>query len=175
LPEKTPILPLVLLVDDNQDDVLLIKRSFARAGLEFPIANVSSGLECMAYLSGEHPYHDRMIYPMPSLVLLDIRMPGTNGFDVLRWIRHQPVFASLRVVVLTSSDDIREVTLAFQLGATSFLVKPLDFWYATQLCRSLRSCLQFPEVPHSNKSTGLRSVSGADASLLATPRPLSRA
>lgn len=148
-------MPFVLLVDDNQDDVLLIKRAFARAGLEYPIAHVGNGLECMAYLSGESPYRDRALYPAPSLVLLDLKMPGTDGFDVLRWIRHQSMFASLRVVVLTTSDDIREVKLAFQLGANSFLVKPLDFWYAAQLCRSLRSCWQTANGPDPNPSTAL--------------------
>ncbi len=71
------------------------------------------------------------------MVLLDIKMPGTDGFDVLRWIRHQPQFAPLCIVMLTSSDEIRDVNLAYQLGANSFLVKPLDFWNAAELSRSL--------------------------------------
>lgn len=168
-------MPLVLLVDDNQDDVLLIKRSFARAGLEHPIAHVSSGLECMAYLSGEAPYCDRALYPSPSVVLLDLKMPGTDGFDVLRWIRHQSVFAPLRVVVLTSSDDIREVNLAFQLGANSFLVKPLDFWYATQLGRSLWPCWPIGSCPDSSQSAALPSTGSAGESLLGMGTPLAGA
>ena len=91
----------------------------------------------MAYLQGAAPYSDRFKYPFPDMVLLDIKMPMTDGFDVLRWIRHQPTIAKLCVVMLTSSDEIRDVNLAYQLGANSFLVKPLDFWNASELCRSL--------------------------------------
>jgi CheY-like chemotaxis protein len=74
---------------------------------------------------------------MPRLVLLDIKMPGTDGFDVLQWIRLQPGLAGLPVVMLTSSDEIRDVNRAYQLGANSFLVKPLDFWNAAELSRSV--------------------------------------
>ena len=127
----------ILLVEDNQDDIILIKRAFERAGLRHRIQAVTSGLDAMAYLKGEAPYMDRFKHPFPDLVLLDIKMPLTDGFDVLRWIRRQPAFAKLCVVMLTSSDEIRDVNLAYQLGANSFFVKPLDFWNAAELCRSL--------------------------------------
>ena len=127
----------ILLVENSQDDIILIRRAFERAGLKHRIQAVTSGLEAMAYLQGEVPYSDRFKYPFPDMVLLDIKMPMTDGFDVLRWIRQQPKFAKLCVVMLTSSDEIRDVNLAYQLGANSFLVKPLDFWNASELCRSL--------------------------------------
>jgi CheY-like chemotaxis protein len=127
----------ILLIDDNEDDILLIKRAFERAGLQHPVHSVRGGAEGMAYLNGERPYGDRLKYPVPALVLLDIKMPRIDGFDVLKWIRAQQVFSKLCVVMLTSSDEIRDVNLAYQLGATSFLVKPLDFWNAGELSRSL--------------------------------------
>ena len=113
---------LILLVDDNQDDLMLIERA-------------------LAYLRGEYPYTDRGAYPVPDLVLLDIKMPGTDGFEVLRWIRQQKEFSELCVVMLTSSDEIRDVNRAYQLGANSFLVKPLDFGNAGELWRSLQRVL----------------------------------
>ena len=127
----------ILLVENSEDDIILITRAFERAGLKHRIQAVTSGLDAIAYLKGEVPYIDRLKYPFPDLVLLDIKMPLTDGFDVLRWIRRQPAFAKLCVVMLTSSDEIQDVNLAYQLGANSFLVKPLDFWNAAELCRSL--------------------------------------
>jgi CheY-like chemotaxis protein len=132
----------VLLVEDSPDDVLLIKRSFERAGLRHPIHSVSLGEEAIAYLRGDTPYDDRVKYPVPDLVLLDIKMPGMDGFDVLRWIRRQGEFLHLCVVMLTSSDQLRDVNQAYQLGANSFLVKPLDFWNAAELSRSLDLMLE---------------------------------
>jgi DNA-binding response OmpR family regulator len=94
-------------------------------------------MEAIAYLNGETPYEDRSRYPLPDLVLLDIKMPGTDGFEVLRWIRAHWEFRELCVVMLTSSDEIRDVNQAYKLGANSFLVKPLDFVNARELSRSL--------------------------------------
>lgn len=136
--EATPQQPLILLVEDNEDDVLLIRRGFERAGIEHPLRVVTSGIEAIAYLTGEAPYWDRAKHPLPSLVLLDIKMPMADGFAVLKWIRRQPEFARLCVVMLTSSDEIRDVNLAYQLGANSFFVKPLDFWNAAELWRAVQ-------------------------------------
>jgi len=132
----------MLVVDDDQNDVTLVKRAFDRAGLRNPIQTVTSGTEALAYLQGDHPYSDRTQYPLPALLFLDIKMPPPDGFDVLRWIRHQNQFAKLCVVMLTGSDDIRDANLAYRLGADSFLVKPLDFWNATELMESLQRLLK---------------------------------
>ena len=131
----------ILLVEDLEDDALLIEQSFHRAGLQNPIYRVKTGREAMAYLTGQVPYHDHDKYPFPALVLLDIKMPGLDGFDVLKWIRQQPALKNLCIVMLTSSDEIRDVNLAYQLGANSFLVKPLDFWNAAELTRSVHRLL----------------------------------
>jgi CheY-like chemotaxis protein len=141
LPETAPKLPVILVVDDDQNDVVLVKRAFERAGLKHPIQTVSSGVDCIGYLTGEWPYRERDKFPLPSLVFLDIKMPGTDGFEVLKWIRHQERFAKLCVVMLTASDAISDATLAYQLGADSFLVKPLDFWDAAELSHSLERLL----------------------------------
>jgi CheY-like chemotaxis protein len=132
---------LILVVDDNDDDVMLVRRGFEKAGLRQRIVALPSGMDAIAYLKGDYPYTDRSTYPLPDLVLLDIKMRGTDGFEVLRWIRQQWQFSDLCVVMLTSSDQIRDVNRAYQLGANSFLVKPLDFGNARGLWSSLENLL----------------------------------
>ena len=119
--------PFVLIAEDGENDVELLRRSFRQAGLDVPMHVVPDGEACIAYLSGVEKYGNREEYPLPDLLLLDLKMPRTNGFEVLKWIKTQPSLAALRVVVLTSSERIRDINLAYQLGANSFLTKPLNF------------------------------------------------
>jgi CheY-like chemotaxis protein len=118
---------LILLAEDRDDDILLIRNAFAKGALSNPLQIVRDGEEAIAYLSGVGRYNNRAEFPLPSLMLLDLKMPGLDGFDVLRWVRSQPGLSALRIVVLTSSDSIEDVNLAYQLGANSFMVKPMDF------------------------------------------------
>lgn len=127
----------ILLVENNPDDILLVTRAFQRAGVTRPIQTVTSGLDAIAYFKGEPPFVERERFPLPALVLLDIKMPLMDGFEVLRWIRRDEKFSDLCVVMLTSSDLIRDANQAYQLGANSFLVKPLDFENAADLARFL--------------------------------------
>lgn len=117
----------ILLVEDRDDDVLLLKRSFQKAGLTNPMQLVRNGEEALNYLSGIGKYSNRAEFPLPDLMLLDLKMPRLDGFEVLRWIRTHKDLAGMRVVVLSSSESIRDVNLAYALGANSFLVKPSDF------------------------------------------------
>jgi CheY-like chemotaxis protein len=128
---------LILLVEDREDDVLLIRRALAKAYLSNPLHVVRDGEEAVAYLSGEGRYFDRAEYPLPALILLDLKMPGMDGFEVLKWLRQQPGFGLLRVIVLTSSDSIHDVTRAYQLGANSFMVKPMDFENVVEMTKFL--------------------------------------
>jgi len=106
---------------------LLIRRAFSKSNVVNPVQVVRSGEEAIAYLRGTGRYANRPEFPLPSLMLLDLKLIGLDGFEVLKWVRAQPELSSLRIVVLTSSSDIRDVNLAYQLGANSFLVKPVDF------------------------------------------------
>jgi CheY-like chemotaxis protein len=126
---------IILVAEDDEDYVLLIKQVFAKAHIPNPVHVVWNGEEAIAYLKGEGKYANRDEYPLPDIFLLDLKMPRINGFEVLKWVRQQPGFASLRILVLTSSDAIRDVNEAYQLGANSFLVKPLDFQDFTHLSR----------------------------------------
>ncbi len=126
-----------LLIEDTENDALLVRRAFLKANVLNPLQIVRRGEEAIEYLSGNGKYANRAEYPLPALVLLDLKMPGMDGFEVLTWIRAQPGLNALRVVVLTSSDDIREVNKAYQLGANSFLVKPVDFERFVEISQAL--------------------------------------
>jgi CheY-like chemotaxis protein len=118
---------VILLAEDEEDYVLLIKKAFAETQLPIVVQVVSDGREAMWYLDGVGKYSNREEYPLPDLFLLDLKLPRYNGFEVLSWLRKQPGFATLRVLVLTSSDRVKDVNEAYRLGANSFLVKPYDF------------------------------------------------
>jgi CheY-like chemotaxis protein len=122
MPEKSTI----LLVEDDENDVILIQRAFQKAGLSYPLKVVRDGDEAMQYLSGQNGYGNRNKFPEPFLVLLDLKMPGTDGFQVLKWARAQTELKRLLIVVLTSSALQADVNRAYELGANSYLVKPVS-------------------------------------------------
>ena len=117
----------ILVVEDAETDALLIRRTLSKAGVPNPRYFVQSGEDAISFLRGVGPYSDRNTFPLPAVVLLDLKLPGIDGFEVLQWIRKNPDFSELRVIVLTTSEKMRDVTKAYRLGANSFLVKPLEF------------------------------------------------
>ncbi|SRR5258706_8217724 len=129
---------LILIAEDLEDDVFLIRRSLEKANVFNPIQVVGSGDDAIAYLKGEGKFANRSEYPPPSLLLLDLKMPRTDGFQVLRWVRQQPGLKALRVIVLTSSEDIRDVNQAYEYGANSFLVKPMDFENSVEIGKFIK-------------------------------------
>ena len=133
MPERS----VILLVEDREDDIVLVRRAFAAANLNLPLHVVRDGEEAIAYLLGVEKYRHRDEFPLPDLVLLDLKLPRMDGYEVLRWIRSQPAFMALRVIVLTSSEDVYDVNKAYELGANSFLVKPFEFQNYPALVDSL--------------------------------------
>jgi len=129
---------LFLLVEDSEDDALSLRRVFLKANIINPLQVVKSGQEAVAYLSGFGPYANRAEFPLPALVLLDLRMPGMDGFQVLQWIRRQPALEGLRVVVLTASGAAEDINRAYKLGANSFLTKPNTFERFVEVSQALR-------------------------------------
>src|SRR5690242_13667165 len=117
----------ILVVEDNENDALLIRRTLKKAGLPNRALFLKTGERAICYLVGLGRYSDRKKYPLPAVLLLDLKLPGMNGFEVLERIRANPVCHDLRVVVLTSSEALKDVSKAYSLGANSFLVKPLEF------------------------------------------------
>jgi len=118
---------IILLVEDDPNDVVLIQRAFQKAGLHNSLKLVRNGDEAIEYLSGQEGYADREQFPLPFLILLDLKMPGTDGFEVLAWARNTPSLKRLLIVVLTSSNLQSDVDKAYELGANSYLVKPVEF------------------------------------------------
>jgi CheY-like chemotaxis protein len=154
---------VILLAEDEEDYVLLIRHAFSQANILNPLHVVWNGQEAIAYLKGEGKYSNRDEYPLPDLMLLDLKMPRVNGFEVLKWIRAQPGLAPLRVLVLTSSEELRDVNEAYRLGANSFMVKPLDFQDFTQLSRLISDFwLKASKAPETSRPP--KTPSGPDGS-----------
>jgi CheY-like chemotaxis protein len=118
---------VILLAEDDSNDVVLIERAFQKAGLRYVLKVVSDGEQAIQYLAGKNSYSNREQFPLPFLLLLDLKMPGTDGFEVLHWVRNEPELKRLLVVVLTSSHLQADVDRAYELGANSYLVKPVGF------------------------------------------------
>jgi CheY-like chemotaxis protein len=123
----------VLLIEDNPDDASLMQRALEKAGVKAAVHIVNDGKQALEYLKGVAPYHDPAKFLRPHLVLLDLQLPEMHGLKVLEWIRSQPGFSSLVVVVLSSSNKMSDVQLAYKLGCNSYLLKPatLDRLYET--------------------------------------------
>lgn len=130
--------PAILLVDDNPHDVVLLRLAFRRVGIIDPIKLVKGGAEAVRYLKGEGIFADRHAYPAPTLMLLDLRMPQTSGFDVLQWIRAQTSLQHLTVVVMSNSKDSDDVKRAYELGAHSYLYKPTKFSDLVKITQCLK-------------------------------------
>jgi CheY-like chemotaxis protein len=124
LPASTPT---VLHVDDDANDAELLQAAARRISARFNLQSVYGGEEAIAYLSGSGAYSDRKRYPLPVLILLDLKMPRANGFEVLAWVRQQPQLSTLPVVVLSGSELEADMRRASAAGANSYLVKPLGF------------------------------------------------
>ena len=117
----------ILLVEDNRMDVELTLDAFHEAKLVNTIHVASNGQDALDYLFGIHQYADRIAFPMPNLVLLDLKLPGIDGFEVLRQVKSTPVLKRLPVVILTSSKEEGDRALSYDQGANSYLVKPVSF------------------------------------------------
>ena len=114
----------ILVADDDAQDAMLVRMAVKRAALGLRLETVNDGEEAIDYLMGRSTYADRDVYPFPSLMLLDLKMPRLNGFDVLEFVRGQPGLRQLPVVIFSSSDDPGDIRRAYDSGANSYLCKP---------------------------------------------------
>jgi CheY-like chemotaxis protein len=114
----------ILLVEDNEDDVFLMKRALQGANVVNPLYVVEDGQEALDYLGGAGKFADRDKYPLPVVVFLDLKLPYISGHDVLAWTRRQKELEALVVIVLTSSNEASDLSRCYALGANSYLVKP---------------------------------------------------
>jgi CheY-like chemotaxis protein len=116
----------ILVAEDDLGDVMLLRRAFAKAGVRAPIHFARDGQEVLDYLQGNAPFQDPIRHPLPNLLLLDLKLPGLDGFEVLEWLREQPGLRRTLVVVLSASKQMEDVNRAYALGANSYVVKPQD-------------------------------------------------
>lgn len=130
----------ILLAEDDENDIFLMGRAFDRAGIPNPLFVVRNGQEAVDYLAGTGEYSRRDKYPLPGLMLLDLKMPWMDGFDVLKWLRTHPQFDLLPVVVLTSSKLQADVDKSRQLGVYDYRVKPQGFDDLVRLLDDVRKC-----------------------------------
>ena len=143
----------ILLVEDDEADIFLLRRAFRNARIANPLIEVRDGQAAIQYLSGEGAYADRTRYPIPFLILLDLRLPKLSGFEVIAWMRDQPQLANLVVVVLTASDHVPDVTKARDLGANSYLVKPGNFEELVEMVKRIKGrWLLLDRLPESTVS-----------------------
>jgi CheY-like chemotaxis protein len=133
---------VILIAEDDPNDVLLLKRAFAKARINASLFFVSNGLEVISYLQGEPPFSNRSLYPLPSLLLLDLNMPAVGGLGVLEWLVAHPV-QKLRVVVFSSCIGPEQSREAVKLGARACMNKPLN---PLELLPIMRELPGFTEV-----------------------------
>jgi len=127
----------ILHVEDEANDALLFQHACEKAGVTFELQSVADGDDAIAYLLGRESYSDRRKHPLPQLLLLDLKMPRLNGFDFLDWLRKEAVFKKLPVIVLTSSNHDTDIKRAYDLGANSYLVKPVGFDALVEIARTI--------------------------------------
>jgi CheY-like chemotaxis protein len=136
----------ILHAEDDENDAFLIQRAFKRAAILNPLVVVSDGKAAIDYLAGQGKYAERKDHPIPCLILLDLKMPGKSGLEVLEWIQNQSTFSTLPSLMLTSSNQEKDIRQAYLLGANGYLMKPnapdgmlvlakaiKDFWLSLNL------------------------------------------
>jgi two-component system response regulator len=127
----------ILLVEDNTDDVLLTLRALQRANILNEVVVTRDGHEAYEYLMAEGQYSGRNAADYPEVILLDIKMPRMNGLELLRRIRTKPTLKLLPVVILTSSKEDQDICESYNLGANSYIQKPVDFNQFVEAIRTL--------------------------------------
>jgi CheY-like chemotaxis protein len=138
----------ILQVEDDPNDVLLVRRAFRRSHPNIQLQVVTDGEQAVEYLSGQGIYANRAEHPLPALVLLDLKLPRKSGLEVLGWIRSQASLRRLRVVMFTSSKRTDDVDTAADLGANAYMVKAVDFNDFTTMIETLgKFWLELAETP----------------------------
>ena len=137
----------ILLVEDNEDDVFLLQRAFRKAGIENPLQVVIDGQQALDYLEGKEAYADRVKFPLPFVLFLDLNMPRKKGLEVLEQIRATPSLRSLMVNILSSSTRSADINRAADLGANTYFIKPTQLEKFQELIESWYRLTQFIAYP----------------------------
>jgi CheY-like chemotaxis protein len=117
----------VLLVEDDENDVVLVMHTFKKAQILNPLQVVTDGAEAVEYLKGDGKYEDREQWPLPELIVMDIKMPRLSGFEVLEWVKgNGGPLRRIPIVIVSGSDNPDDINRAYELGANAYMVKPMD-------------------------------------------------
>jgi len=125
----------VLYAEDEPDDVYFMKYAWEGARVANPLVHVKDGQAAIDYLAGEGAFADRDEHPLPCLLLLDLKLPAKSGFEVLEWIRKHPTLASLRVVIVSGSNQESDMERARGLGVLDYVVKPSNLSLLVSIVR----------------------------------------
>jgi CheY-like chemotaxis protein len=143
---------LILVAEDEETDAILLRMAAEQAGLSHPISVVADGKELVTYLQGDPPYADRSQHPLPAIILLDLKMPRMNGFEVLSWLSTRPALKHIPAIVLSSSCSPEDIARARALGASEYYTKPhllseLSNILKNLACRWLTTSIFAPSHP----------------------------
>ena len=119
--------PFVLVVEDHQEEAAAIRESFEQLGYTEPIRVLERGGEAIDYLDGLGQYSQRNRFPLPDFVLIDLDVVDGNAFEILEWLQTKRELGGIRTVIMTNGDNVASMNRAYQLGAASFITKPLNF------------------------------------------------
>ncbi|HLP78023.1 MAG TPA: response regulator [Candidatus Paceibacterota bacterium] len=137
----------ILLVEDDSNDVFLMKHALEKNGIRSPLQVVSDGEEALNYLEHSGSYSDRVRYPFPGVILMDLKLPRASGLDVLRWLRRHGHCPAVPTIILSASRIDSDVAEAYRLGATSYFVKPSDFGDLLELVKLMHDYWRRAERP----------------------------
>jgi CheY-like chemotaxis protein len=140
---KPPAPRIWLLVEDDENDFLLFRRALQRAEPESKLEWVKDGTEAQEYLLGKGRFTDRTAFPMPSVLLSDLKMPRCSGLELVQWVRNQPVLRRVPFIIFSASDQQADVGLAYQDGANWYLAKPSTFHDLVEMLSRLAENLSF--------------------------------
>lgn len=140
--------PTILLVEDDENDIFLVRHAFQQADVPAALSVARDGQEAIEYLAGEGQYSDRSRYPLPCVIILDLKMPRIGGLDFLTWLRQQPDLQTLPVIIHSSSALEGDVDRAYRIGVNAFVSKPTSVKERVELARHIKGFwLHFNEPP----------------------------
>jgi CheY-like chemotaxis protein len=137
----------ILVVEDQESDFILLKRAFERVKVTNTIQWARDGYEALDYLQGKGKFADRFKYPLPDILIVDLKMPRMSGFELLAYIHNNPDFRVIPTVVMSASKQDSDLRKAYDLGASTFFVKPTDFHTLVELVKRLYDYWRLAEKP----------------------------
>jgi len=143
--------PTILFAEDSDNDTLLIRCGFEKARFPFSFQFVEDGVEAVQYFTGKGKFADRERYPVPSVLLTDLRMPRMDGFELLEWVRGQAEWRNLPVIVVTGSNQVQDRKRAMDLGANFYIVKDLLMRPSQELLEAIVRCATPPAKPRTRR------------------------